>query len=151
LKTPQLGQQQIHWPGLDNAVFITTYDKPYAAVWELSAARHWHAILVATLLIALLVRLSPRKLFESYGRALVQVRFPAITTVLIVALAYLMNYSGMAYTLGVGVASAGMIFRSSRHFWAGSRSSSRAATRPEMHCSETFRLSRRVISTLAQC
>jgi lactate permease len=39
-----------------------------------------------------------------------QVRLPALTTTLIIGLAYLMNYSGMTYTLGVGAASAGAIF-----------------------------------------
>src|SRR5258706_1176967 len=28
-----IGQVRIEWPGLHNAVFITTYDKPYAAIW----------------------------------------------------------------------------------------------------------------------
>jgi lactate permease len=39
-----------------------------------------------------------------------QVRLPALTVMLIVGLAFLMNYSGMAYTLGLGVASAGTLF-----------------------------------------
>jgi lactate permease len=39
-----------------------------------------------------------------------QVRLPAITTMLIVGLAYLVNYSGIAFTLGLGVASAGAVF-----------------------------------------
>jgi len=33
-----------------------------------------------------------------------------LTVMLIVGLAYLMNYSGMNYTLGLGVASAGLFF-----------------------------------------
>ena len=33
-----------------------------------------------------------------------------ITVMLIVGVAYLMNYSGMAYTLGLGVASTGLFF-----------------------------------------
>src|SRR5262249_22827950 len=39
-----------------------------------------------------------------------QVWLPVLTTMLIVGLAYLMNYSGIAYTLGVGIASAGFWF-----------------------------------------
>lgn len=107
---PQLGEQKIAWPGLDQAVFITTYGKPYAAIWNLQPLATGTAILAATLLTALIVRLSPGAIARAYGQALKQVRLPAATTVLIVALAYLMNYSGMAYTLGIGVASAGILF-----------------------------------------
>ena len=39
-----------------------------------------------------------------------QILLPALTVVAIVGLAFLMNYSGMAYTLGLGVASAGVFF-----------------------------------------
>jgi lactate permease len=39
-----------------------------------------------------------------------QSRFAILTVALIVGLAYLMNYSGMNYTLGLGVASAGIFF-----------------------------------------
>jgi lactate permease len=40
----------------------------------------------------------------------VQVRLATLTVTLIVGLAYLMNYSGLAYTLGMGVASVGPMF-----------------------------------------
>ena len=33
LKIAAIGQQTIHWPGLHNAVFITLYNKAYAANW----------------------------------------------------------------------------------------------------------------------
>jgi lactate permease len=39
-----------------------------------------------------------------------QIRFAALTIVSIVALAYLMNYSGLTYTIGLGLASVGPLF-----------------------------------------
>lgn len=39
-----------------------------------------------------------------------QISLPTLTTALIVGLAYLMNYSGMAFTLGVGMSSTGWLF-----------------------------------------
>ena len=39
-----------------------------------------------------------------------QVWLPVITVMLIIGLAYLMNYSGLAYTLGKGVAATGHLF-----------------------------------------
>jgi lactate permease len=39
-----------------------------------------------------------------------QIRLPTLTVTAIVGLAFLMNYSGIAYTLGLGVASVGALF-----------------------------------------
>lgn len=105
-----IGQMPIQWPALHNQVFITTYDKPYAAIWNFQPLGTGTAILVASLVVALLVRLTPREFFGAATKAFGQVRLPALTTMLIIGLAYLMNYAGMTYTLGVGVASAGFIF-----------------------------------------
>jgi lactate permease len=101
---------KIQWPGLHNAVFITTYNKPYAAVWTFQPLATGTAILVSTIVTALIVRLSPSQFVTAATSALKQIRLPLATTMLIVGLAYLMNYSGMAYTLGVGIASVGFLF-----------------------------------------
>ncbi len=110
LKLPLLGQVQLQWPGLHNAVFITTYGKPYAAVWSFQPLAAGTAILFASAITCPLVGLGPAQFGQAMLRSFRQVRLPAITTILIVGLAYLMNYSGMAYTLGVGIASVGALF-----------------------------------------
>ena len=109
-KVNLIGEIKVQWPGLHNAVFITTYDKPYAAVWTFQPLATGTAILVATIITAVSVGLSPSQLVTALRGTLRQIRLPLITTMLIVGLAYLMNYSGIAYTLGVGVASAGFLF-----------------------------------------
>jgi lactate permease len=101
---------KIAWPGLNNAVFITTYNKPYAAIWSFQPLATGTAIVVATVITALIVRISPSQLAVAVRGTLRQFRVPFLTTMTIVGLAYLMNYSGMAYTLGVGVASVGVFF-----------------------------------------
>lgn len=105
-----LGQVKLEWPGLHNAVFITTYGRPYAAIWTFQPLATGTAILVATIITAMVVRLSAEQLFSAVKGTLRQVRLPLMTTMVIVGLAYLMNYSGIAYTLGVGVASVGFFF-----------------------------------------
>ena len=110
LKLPLIGQQAIAWPGLDKAVFITLYKQPYAAVWTFQPLATGTAILAATVVTAILVGASPAQFAKAARLSLKQVRLPALTTSLIVGLAYLMNYSGMAYTLGLAVASAGVLF-----------------------------------------
>jgi lactate permease len=111
MKVATVGQQAIHWPGLDKAVSITLYhDKPYAAVWNFQPLGTGTAILLAAVITALLVRLSPAEFLRCAVRTVRQIWQAVVTVMLIVALAYVMNYSGLAYTLGLAVASTGHAF-----------------------------------------
>lgn len=105
-----IGQTPVPWPGLHNAIFITAYEKPYAAIWNFQPLATGTAILVAGFITTPLVGLRPRDWLGAVRDAFVQVRLAVVTVVLIIALAYLMNYSGMTYTLGIAVASAGFLF-----------------------------------------
>ncbi len=106
-----IGQLAVHWPGLDKAISITLYDnKPYAAVWTFQPLSTGTAILLAAIITALVVGLSPARFFDCIGRTFKQSWLAIITVCLIVGLAYLMNYSGMAYTLGLGASSVGHAF-----------------------------------------
>jgi len=110
-KIPAIGQHNISWPLLDKAVAITLYhDKPYAAVWAFQPLATGTAILLSALIFSLLVRLSPAAFFACVGKTVRQAWLAVVTVMLIVALAYLMNYSGLAYTLGQGAASTGHLF-----------------------------------------
>ncbi len=102
--------QPIQWPGLHNQVFITLYDKPYAAVWNFQPLATGTAILVTAILTALAVGLRVGQFFEAVRTAWKQILLPVLTVTAIVGLAYLMNYSGLTYTLGLGVSSAGIFF-----------------------------------------
>jgi lactate permease len=110
-KMAKIGAQEIHWPGLDKAISITLYnDKPYAAVWKFEPLGTGTAILLAAIVTAVVCDLSPSKFIACIGQTIKQVWKAVVTVMLIVGLAYLMNYSGMAYTLGKGVASTGAWF-----------------------------------------
>jgi lactate permease len=105
-----IGEMKVEWPGLHNQVFITTYGRPYAAVWTFQPLATGTAILVSTIITALIFRISAQQFATAFVGTVRQVRLAALTTMVIVGLAYLMNYSGIAYTLGVGVASVGFWF-----------------------------------------
>ena len=105
-----VGQKTLLIPHLHNAVFITLYQKPYAAAFSFQPLAAGTGGLVAMLLTALVFRASPRVVAESGMRTLRQLRMPGLTVGLIVALAYLYNYSGMAYTLGAFLAGMGKLF-----------------------------------------
>jgi lactate permease len=111
LQIAGIAQQKIEWPGLHRAISITLYnDKPYDAVWVFQPLGTGTAILLAALITAILVRLPLRTFISCVGDTLRQVWLPVVTVMLIIGLAYLMNYSGLAYTLGKGVASTGHLF-----------------------------------------
>ena len=110
-KTAVIGQQAIQWPGLHNAISITLYnDKPYAAVWNFQPLGTGTAILLAAIFTALIVGVRPTAFFSCVALTFRQAWLAILTVTLIVGLAYLMNYSGMAYTLGKAVASTGHLF-----------------------------------------
>jgi L-lactate transport len=105
-----VGQQTLLVPLLHNGVFITLYNKPYAAAYSFQPLAAGTAGLVAMLLSALVLRASPRVVATAGMKTVRQLRMPALTVGLIVALAYLYNYSGMAYTLGAYLAGLGKLF-----------------------------------------
>jgi L-lactate transport len=113
LKVPALGALSIHWPGLDNRVFLTLYNKPYAAVYALQPLGTGTAILLAVIITAIAMiaaGANPQIAWLALADTWRQLRFAILTVVLIVGLAYLYNYSGMSYTLGLAISKVGAIF-----------------------------------------
>ena len=105
-----LGAQSIQWPGLHKAIFLTLYHKPYTALYNFQPLGTGTAILVTVVLTALLLGVSPNLFFLALADTWKQLRFAILTVMLILGLAYLYNYSGIAYTLGLAVSSVGAIF-----------------------------------------
>ena len=109
-KVALVGQMSLPWPGLHNGIFITLYGKPYAAIWSFQPLATGTAILVACILTALCVGLGFKGYIEAIKLTWVQARLAILTVMTIIGMSYLINYSGMAYTLGFAVASAGAFF-----------------------------------------
>ncbi|MDQ2717249.1 MAG: L-lactate permease [Chloroflexota bacterium] len=106
-------QQKIKWPGLDGAVFLTLYKKPYAAIYTFQPLGTGTAILLAVILTAVIVIIAgsrPIIILQALADTWRQLRFAILTVMLIVGLAFLFNYSGMAYTLGLAISSVGAVF-----------------------------------------
>ena len=106
-----ISQKTIEWLGLHNQVLITLYkDRPYAAVWNFQPLGTGTAILLADLIVAACVGMGPARFVRAIVATWRQSRIAILTVALIIGLAYLMNYSGLNYTLGLGVASVGILF-----------------------------------------
>ncbi len=110
LKLLSKGQVAIPIPSLHNGVVITLYQKPYSALYSFQPLGAGTAVLVATVLTALCFGVSGQVFLRSGSKTLRQLRLPGLTVIVIVGLAYLYNYSGMAYTLGAAAARVGPIF-----------------------------------------
>ena len=109
LKLFEIGKLSLPIPGRGNDIFITLYGKS-ARPYFFRPLDVGTAVLVATGLTALCFRVSPSNFICSGAKTLRQIRLPGVTVLLIISLAYLYNYSGMAYTLGAAVAGVGSAF-----------------------------------------
>jgi len=112
-RVPLLGQQLISWPGLDKAVFLTLYGKPYAAIYTFQPLGTGTAILLSVIVLAIVAVSTgskPALIIEALASTWKQLRFAILTVMLIIGLAYLYNYSGMAYTLGLTISKVGAVF-----------------------------------------
>jgi len=102
-------------PGLHNLITrvppVTPKPAPYAAVFTFNwLSASGTACLLAILASALCLRVSPGRVAKLYAATFRQMSFAILTIALMLALAYLMNYSGMTSTLGLALAATGGAF-----------------------------------------
>ena len=84
---------------------------PYAAVYTLNwLSSAGTACFLAAIAAALLLRVSPRRFLGVYRATFGQLAKSMLTIASMLALAYLMNYSGMTSTLGIALAATGSTF-----------------------------------------
>jgi lactate permease len=101
--------------GLHNAITrvppVTAAPAPYAAIftWNWLSASGT-ACFLATIVAALLLRVSPSQFAGIYVATFKQLKFALLTIASMLGLAYLMNYSGMTSTLGLALAATGGAF-----------------------------------------
>jgi lactate permease len=102
-------------PGLHNAITrmppVTAEPAPYGAVFEFNwGSASGTACFLACIATALLLRVTPRRFVATYKATFKQLSKPMITIACMLALAYVMNYSGMTSTLGLALAASGGLF-----------------------------------------
>ena len=102
-------------PGLHNMITqvppVVAKPSPYAALFELNwLSASGTACFLATLVTALVLRVRPGRVVGIYVDTFKQLKFALLTIASMLALAYLMNYSGMTSTLGLALAATGGAF-----------------------------------------
>jgi L-lactate transport len=103
------------WPGLHNLVQrlppVVAKPSPYAALYTFNFfSASGTACLFATLVSAIIVKAAPSLVFKCLRDTTKQLALPLLTISSVVALAYLMNYSGATTTLALVVAGTGVLF-----------------------------------------
>ena len=103
------------WPGLDGIVFRTAPIVAKAAKY--GASYRWDyftapgtAMMIAALLTTFILGISPARASKVFIATLKQLQFSLITLGSLIGLAFLSNYSGMSYTLGLAFAATGAVF-----------------------------------------
>ncbi|QUN07378.1 lactate permease LctP family transporter [Shewanella yunxiaonensis] len=105
----------IQVPGLHNLVIktapIVAKDTAYAAVFKfnlLSAVGT--AILIAAIISIFLLKMSAKDALKTFGETLRELRFPVLSIGLVLAFAFVANYSGLSSTLALLLAGSGAAF-----------------------------------------
>ncbi|OZJ03229.1 hypothetical protein BZG36_03441 [Bifiguratus adelaidae] len=107
------GAKSIPIQGLNNQVYLTLYNKKYAALYAFQPLATGTCILCSAILFFILLMATGHKpiiLWWSIRDLFHQLFFPIITVMFIIALAYLFNYSGIAYSMGLALSSVGKAF-----------------------------------------
>jgi lactate permease len=115
MPTNATGLNGLNVPGLHNLITrvppVVTQPAPYAAVYTLNwLSASGTACFLATIVAALILGVKPRRFVGIYKATFKQLSFAMLTIASMLALAYLMNYSGMTSTLGLALAATGGAF-----------------------------------------
>ncbi|MEM5399001.1 lactate permease LctP family transporter [Paraburkholderia unamae] len=105
----------LHVPGLDQLVVrtapIVASPKPYEAVFKLDwLSAVGTAIMITAILSAILLRMKPRAAVAAFFETLGELRRPVLSIGLVLAFAFVANYSGMSSTLALALAGTGAAF-----------------------------------------
>ncbi|MER6663785.1 lactate permease LctP family transporter [Amycolatopsis japonica] len=103
------------WPGLHKEVVqhapITPKDTPYGATLTVDFLYSPGTVaLIAAIVAGFAMGAKPRLLLATYRRTLHQMRWALATIFMILAIAFVMNYSGATQTLGLALATTGVLF-----------------------------------------
>ena len=79
-----IGDVKIKWPGLHNAVFVSLYHKPYAAIWDFQPLGTGTAILLSAIITAALTRTGVGDFFECVVKTGRQTWIAIVTVMMIV-------------------------------------------------------------------
>lgn len=105
----------VFWPGLHKTIQLMPPVVKQASPYEARYSFNWlaapgTACLFTAILSALLLRMSPGKFLRVFANTVRQLFLAEVTIASVLALAFLMNYSGATATMGLAFAATGALF-----------------------------------------
>ena len=109
------GTIAVPWPGLHEKVTRQPPAVAQAGPYPAQYQTNWFSavgtlILISGIISLFILRVGPGRALRVYGQTLNQLKWAILTIAAILGLAYLLNYSGMTYTLGLAFAATGVLF-----------------------------------------
>src|SRR5215203_4871124 len=109
------GLPVVPWPGLDGNVAQTTPVVPKPTPYDAFFSTNWLSaagtiILIGDIISLAVLRVGPGRALRVYGESLNQLKWAILTIVSVLGLGFLLNYSGMTFTLGLAAAATGLLF-----------------------------------------
>jgi lactate permease len=109
------GLPVVPWPGLDGNVAQTQPVVPKPTPYDAFFSTNWLSaagtiILIGDIISLAVLRVGPGRALRVYGQSLNQLKWAILTIVAVLGLGFLLNYSGMTFTLGLAAAATGVLF-----------------------------------------
>jgi lactate permease len=109
------GLPVVPWPGLDGNVAQTAPVVPKPTPYDAFFSTNWLSaagtiILIGDIIALAVLRVGPGRALRVYGESLNQLKWAILTIVSVLGLGFLLNYSGMTFTLGLAAAATGVLF-----------------------------------------
>jgi L-lactate permease/lactate permease len=106
---------KFHVPHLDNLVIkaapIVAHAKPYEAIYKLDlVSATGTAIFVSALISIVILRMKPGEAVQAFFETLFELKRPILSIGMVLAFAFVANYSGMSSTLALVLAGTGAAF-----------------------------------------
>jgi lactate permease len=109
------GLPVVPWPGLDGNVAQTQPVVPKPTPYDAFFSTNWLSaagtiIFIGDIIALAFLRVGPGRALRVYGQSLNQLKWAILTIVAVLGLGFLLNYSGMTFTLGLAAAATGLLF-----------------------------------------
>jgi lactate permease len=104
-------EKKIGWPGLNGHIFSASGKVSTSTIYNLT----WldtpgTELLICGIIVAVLYRMAPLTVVREFGATVVKMRYALLTVASLLALAYVMNFSGQTTTIGKWIAAVGASF-----------------------------------------
>jgi lactate permease len=102
---------KIPWPGLDGNILTVSGDVSESTIYNFQwLSSPGTLLLISGIIVAAVYKMTPKEALDVFIVNVVKMRFSILTVASVLALAYVMNFSGQTITIGTWIAGTGAFF-----------------------------------------